>query len=124
MGVTTPGQFYLVRFLLGIAEAGFRRELEDAMAEGRKAARVRDSLLESAAELRAVEEGGSIAKDLGKQYGIDVVSIVENQLVNEISQGINKHILDRAFALGWTNNAELSKELQAVIEAYLGSPAT
>lgn len=43
-------------------------------------------------------------QDLNKQYGIDVVSMVENALVNELSQAINKNILSRAFALGWLNN--------------------
>jgi hypothetical protein len=44
-------------------------------------------------------------QDLNKQYGIDVVSMVENALVNELSQAINKNILARAFALGWLNNS-------------------
>jgi hypothetical protein len=48
-------------------------------------------------------------QDLNKQFGLDVVSMIENALVNEISQAINKHILSRAFALGWTNNAEFLK---------------
>ena len=43
-------------------------------------------------------------QDLNRQYGIDVVSMMENALVNEISQSINKHILSRAFALGWGNH--------------------
>ena len=43
-------------------------------------------------------------QDLNKQYGIDVISMVENALVNEVSQSINKDILSRAFALGWLNN--------------------
>ena len=43
-------------------------------------------------------------QDLNRQYGIDVVSMMENALVNEISQSINKHILYRAFALGWQNH--------------------
>jgi len=42
-------------------------------------------------------------QDLNRQYGIDVVSMMENALVNEISQSTNKHILSRAFALGWQN---------------------
>jgi len=42
-------------------------------------------------------------QDLNRQYGIDVISMMENALVNEISQSINKHILSRAFALGWQN---------------------
>lgn len=45
-------------------------------------------------------------QDLNRQYGIDVVAMVENALVNEITQSINKHILSRAFALGWSNNDE------------------
>jgi hypothetical protein len=45
-------------------------------------------------------------QDLNRQYGIDVISMVENALVNDISQSINKHILSRAFALGWSNNQE------------------
>jgi hypothetical protein len=47
-------------------------------------------------------------QDLNRQYGIDVVSMVENALVNDISQSINKHILSRAFALGWSNHAEFA----------------
>lgn len=43
-------------------------------------------------------------QDLNKQFGIDVISMIENALVNEVSQAINKHILARAFALGWSNN--------------------
>ncbi len=43
-------------------------------------------------------------QDLNKQYGIDVVSMIENALVNELSQAINKNILAKAFALGWLNN--------------------
>lgn len=43
-------------------------------------------------------------QDLAKQYGIDVVSMVENILVTELTQSINKHILSRAFALGWQNH--------------------
>ena len=45
-------------------------------------------------------------QDLNKQFGIDVVSMIENSLVNEVSQAINKHILSRAFALGWSNHYE------------------
>jgi len=45
-------------------------------------------------------------QDLNKQFGIDVVSMIENALVNEVSQAINKHILARAFALGWSNHQQ------------------
>lgn len=46
-------------------------------------------------------------QDLNKQYGIDVVSMIENALVNEVSQAINKNILAKAFALGWLNNYQM-----------------
>jgi hypothetical protein len=45
-------------------------------------------------------------QDLNKQFGIDVISMIENALVNEVSQAINKHILSRAFALGWSNHGQ------------------
>ena len=48
-------------------------------------------------------------QDLNKQYGIDVLAMIENALINEISQSINKHILSRVFALGWTNNSQYAK---------------
>lgn len=43
-------------------------------------------------------------QDLNKQWGIDVIAMVENAGINEISQSINKHILSRAFGLGWKNH--------------------
>ena len=45
-------------------------------------------------------------QDLNKQFGIDVISMIENALVNEVSQAINKHILSRTFALGWSNHVQ------------------
>jgi hypothetical protein len=43
-------------------------------------------------------------QDLNRQWGIDVIGMVENGGINEISQHINKHILSRVFALGWKNH--------------------
>jgi hypothetical protein len=48
-------------------------------------------------------------QDLNKQFGIDVISMIENALVNEVSQAINKHILARAFALGWSNHVQFNQ---------------
>jgi hypothetical protein len=45
-------------------------------------------------------------QDLQKQWGIDVLKLVENAAINELSQSINKHILSRLFALGWRNHVE------------------
>jgi len=45
-------------------------------------------------------------QDLNKQWGIDVIAMVENAGINEISQSINKHILSRLFAHGWRNHID------------------
>ncbi|WQJ53850.1 MAG: hypothetical protein [Wendovervirus sonii] len=45
--------------------------------------------------------------DLSKQWGIDVVKIIENAAINDLSQTINRHITSRLFGLGWKNHAKL-----------------
>lgn len=45
--------------------------------------------------------------DLQKQWGIDVVKMVENAGINELSATINRHITSRLFALGWKNHCKL-----------------
>lgn len=45
--------------------------------------------------------------DLQKQWGIDVVKMVENAAVNELSQVINRHITSRLFGLGWKNHCKM-----------------
>jgi len=42
-----------------------------------------------------------------KQYGIDAVAQVEAVLINELTQTINKHILERLFRLGATNASQV-----------------
>lgn len=66
-------------------------------------------------------------QDLQKQWGIDVLKLVENAAINELSQSINKHILSRLFALGWKNhtqayeaeginlNLDLTKDVESVV---------
>lgn len=46
-------------------------------------------------------------QDLQKQWGIDVVKMVENAAINELSQTINRHITSRIFALGWKNHYKM-----------------
>lgn len=58
-------------------------------------------------------------QDLNKQFGIDVVSMVENSLVNEVSQHINKHILVTAYGLGTTNAAEFAATEGQVLDLNL-----
>jgi len=43
-----------------------------------------------------------------KQFGIDAVAQVEAVLVNELTQSINKYILDRIFRNGVTNNSQVA----------------
>lgn len=45
--------------------------------------------------------------DLQKQWGIDIVKMVENAAINELSQTINRHITSRLFALGWKNQYKM-----------------
>lgn len=43
-----------------------------------------------------------------KQFGIDAVAQIDSVLTNELTQSINKHILQRLFRLGVTNHAQIS----------------
>lgn len=45
--------------------------------------------------------------DLRNQWGIDVIKMVENAGINELSATINRHITSRLFALGWKNHYKL-----------------
>jgi len=69
-------------------------------------------------------------QDLNKQFGIDVISMIENALVNEVSQAINKHILSRAFALGWSNHVQFNNvenqnlNLNLVLNGSAGTTAS
>lgn len=64
-------------------------------------------------------------QDLNKQFGIDVVSMIENALVNEVSQAINKHILSRGFALGWSNHSQflLTEKTNLNLNLVIGGAA-
>lgn len=65
-------------------------------------------------------------QDLNKQFGIDVVSMIENALVNEVSQAINKHILSRGFALGWSNHSQFltTESTNLNLNLVIGGTAT
>lgn len=65
-------------------------------------------------------------QDLNKQFGIDVVSMIENALVNEVSQAINKHILSRGFALGWSNHSQFlqTENTNLNLNLVIGGTAT
>jgi hypothetical protein len=63
-------------------------------------------------------------QDLNKQFGIDVVSMVENALINEISQSINKHILGTAFTQGATNSTNFAANEGQSLNLNLGALPT
>jgi hypothetical protein len=52
-----------------------------------------------------------------KQFGIDAVAQVEAVLVNELTQSINKLILDRVFRLGVTNAQQVAAVTGTVLSA-------
>jgi hypothetical protein len=58
-------------------------------------------------------------QDMDRQWGLQIMSMAESALINEISQAINKHILSRAFALGWSNNIQLFKAQQTTLNLCL-----
>lgn len=47
--------------------------------------------------------------DLQKQWGLDVLKMIEDAGVQELSSTINRHILSRCFALGWKNHCKLAE---------------
>lgn len=65
-------------------------------------------------------------QDLNKQWGIDVIAMVENAGINEISQSINKHILSRLFGQGWKNHIR-AYEVESInlnLDITSGTPST
>ncbi len=59
-----------------------------------------------------------------KQFGIDAVAQVEAVLVNELTQSINKLILDRIFKLGVTNAFQVSQVNGTVLSASFDGTGT
>jgi hypothetical protein len=59
-----------------------------------------------------------------KQFGIDAVAQVEAVLVNELTQSINKYILDRIFKNGVTNAFQVSQIDNTVLSAAFTTDLT
>jgi len=59
-----------------------------------------------------------------KQFGIDAVAQVEAILTNELTQSINKNILDRLFALGNTNNSQIEAYDSTQLSLYIATGGT
>jgi len=58
-----------------------------------------------------------------KQFGIDAVSQVESVLVNELTQSINKNILDRLFKLGNKNHGNVYSTQSVHFHLNIGTTA-
>ena len=59
-----------------------------------------------------------------KQFGIDAVAQVEAVLVNELTQSINKYILDRIFKNGVTNAYQVSQVDSTILSAAFTTAAS
>jgi hypothetical protein len=59
-----------------------------------------------------------------KQYGVDALAQIESVLINELTQSINKNILDRLFRLGDLNHANIIATQGINFFLYLSATAT
>jgi hypothetical protein len=59
-----------------------------------------------------------------KQFGIDAVAQVESVLINELTQSINKYILDRIFKNGVTNAAQVAQVDGTILSAAFTTGAS
>jgi hypothetical protein len=59
-----------------------------------------------------------------KQFGIDAVAQVEAVLINELTQGINKHILERIFRLGNSNAKQVYDVDGTNLSLYVSASGT
>jgi len=59
-----------------------------------------------------------------KQFGIDAVAQVESVLINELTQSINKNILDRIRKNGYTNHGQVVSTQGVQFNLWLGNDPT
>jgi len=67
----------------------------------------------------AMELTTEMIQDMDRQYGQRIVEMSEGELINEISQGINRDILNLLFALGWTNHYNMYVTNQITLNGTL-----
>lgn len=83
-------------------------------------------LFNKSVEAQTVQAAAAVTReqvqDL-KQYGIDAVAQVESVLINELTQTINKHILDRIFRLGTTNAKQIFEKDGTNLSLYVAGSA-
>ena len=72
----------------------------------------------------AMELTTEMIQDMDRQYGQQIVSMSETALINEISQGINRDILNLLFALGWTNHYNMFVAFQQTLNGSLDPNST
>lgn len=60
-------------------------------------------------------------QDFKKNYGVDVVSLGETALIDQLTQHINKHILGRMFAMGWSNHTQAFRTEGIDLNLHIGA---
>jgi len=79
-------------------------------------------------EAKTIQVAASVTteqiQDLNKQFGYDVLTLIQNSLVNELSQTTNKQILAKIFALGWFNNSRMYKSEGVTLNSALNPSST
>lgn len=63
-------------------------------------------------------------QDMRRQHGFDILAKVENALINETTQTINKSLVARMMALGWTNHFNASNSENINMNLALDSTHT
>ena len=124
-GVKVNGKYYVVDidtvkaledFIPGFSGAGFKngdpmsaKSYDRATGESTPSNMMSLNTFTLKVEAKTIQVKGAITReqiqDL-KAYGIDAVAQVEAELVNELTQHINREILDEIFALGDQNHYE------------------
>lgn len=71
------------------------------------------SVYTRAVECGTVQVGSSVTiemmQDIQRVYNINAIPLLEQKMLEELSQTINKHILSKLFALGWTHHTILNE---------------
>lgn len=88
---------------LSLYEAGLRGEVESDQYQD-LGFRIVSKMIETRSFKVSISVTQEQLTDMRKQHGFDLIAKAEQALVNEVSQNINRNILARAFALGWTHH--------------------
>ena len=124
-GAKIAGKFYVIDidtvkaledFIPGFTGAGFKNgkpmsavSYDRATGESTPSNMMSLNVFTEKVEAKTIQVKGTITReqiqDL-KAYGIDALAQVEAELVNELTQHINRELLNNIFELGWKNHEE------------------